>query len=106
MFSLIRRTAGFDSPVVDRSLERLWAPLGMSTIKLSSGMKYEVAHEFGPGRVLVNYEGLFVLVDRDPQTGEWDLSGEPARPDEKPVIEALIEPMRDKSILVVKKDEE
>lgn len=78
----------------------------MSTVKLPGGVEYEVAHFFGDSRALVKYEGLFVLVDRDPQTGEWDLSGEPARNDEeKRIIAELTIPMEDQSIVTVTKEE-
>ena len=75
--------------------------LGMSiTI---DGKDYEVAHSFSPERAIVNYDGLYVLVDRNAD-GSWALSGEPARDDEKPVLEALTAPMNDQSILNVLKD--
>lgn len=68
------------------------------------GKLYEVAHEFNPARAIINYDGVFVLVDKNAD-GTWDLSGEPAREDEKPILEALIKPFEDQTIVTVTKDE-
>lgn len=79
----------------------LSAFLGM-TITLD-GQDYEVAHKFSESRVLVNYCGLYTFADKATD-GTWELSGEPARQDEKPVLEALLAPTLDQSILTVTKD--
>lgn len=42
----------------------------------------ELLHEFGPVRGLVNFEGVYVLVDRK-SIDDWELSGIPARTDEE-----------------------
>ena len=72
-------------------------------ITLMDGKEYEVAHAFSPTRAIINYDGLFALVDQ--MGGQWDLSGEPARDDEKPILTALLAPTMDQSILTVTKDE-
>lgn len=52
------------------------------------GQAYDVVHSFGPARKIVNYDGLFVLVDIDP-TGAAMLSGQPANADEAKVLATL-----------------
>jgi len=69
-----------------------------------NGTEYEVIRQFNENRALVNYEGLAVLVDRDPQSGTWDLSGQPANPDEEQVIKDFQAPMNDKTVLDIEKD--
>lgn len=58
-------------------------------IQLTDGNSYEVAHDFHNGRAIIIYEGLYVLVDQI-QDGRFELSGEPARDSEKPVLNALV----------------
>lgn len=76
----------------------------MGDVKLPGGVYYDVAHFFSEVRAVIVYEGLYVLVDMDPATGEWDLSGEPARPDEKSVLEELTASMKDRSVVTVTKE--
>ena len=64
------------------------------------GKQYSVAHRFGPTRCLVSYDGLYVFVDQAPD-GTWDLSGQPATPEEMPILEALNAPLNDKSVVTV-----
>lgn len=61
----------------------------MNTLKLTDGKEYQVAHAFGPDRAIIVYDGLFVLVDRI-STGDYELSGEPARAEEAPILNALV----------------
>lgn len=68
------------------------------------GVAYSVVHSFGDARVIINYEGLYVFADKNPD-GTWDLSGEPARENEKPVLEALLAPTMDQTIVTVTKNE-
>lgn len=75
----------------------------MNMISLSDGKQYMIVHAFNEARVIIDYDGLFVLVDNDPQTG-WELSGEPANQDEKPVLATLTASMKDKSKVIVVKD--
>lgn len=67
------------------------------------GKDYEVVHSFSENRCLVNYDGLFVLVDQN-SMGEWDLSGEPANAEEKVVIADATASMNDVSILKITKE--
>ena len=63
-------------------------------IKLDTGDACEVIHEFGPSRAIVVFGGAYVLVDRvDADT--YELSGEPARENEKPILKALVDAMKD-----------
>jgi hypothetical protein len=64
------------------------------------GKTYGVAHAFSDVRAIIDFDGLFVFVDRNPD-GTWDLSGVPARQDEKPVLAELVAPMRDQSVVKV-----
>lgn len=64
------------------------------------GTQYKVAHLFDETRAIISYDGLYVLVDRLPN-GTWELSGEPARANEKPVLNALVAPMLDKTTVTV-----
>lgn len=57
-------------------------------VVLDSGDKCKVLHEFHPGRLIVDYDGLCVLVDE--VGGTWMLSGRPATASEKPVLNALV----------------
>lgn len=66
------------------------------------GKTYTVAHAFGDSRALIDFDGLYVFVDKFPD-GTWELSGEPARESEKPVLKALTDPMNDQSVLTVTK---
>lgn len=73
------------------------------TITLTDGKDYEVAHTFSEGRVLISYDGLYSFADRAGD-GTWDLSGEPARPEEKPVLAALLAPTMDQSVVTITKE--
>ena len=70
---------------------------------LVSGRTYNIAHAFGPSRVIIDYEGVFVFVDQN-SDGTWDLSGIPASENEKPFLVALVGP--DKLIVTVTPPEE
>lgn len=60
------------------------------------GKEYTVAHQFSADRCLIDFEGVYVFCDRY-SDGVWELSGEPAREHEKPVLAALVAPMLDKT---------
>lgn len=64
------------------------------------GKSYKVAHLFDEKRCLVEYEGLYVFADKA-FDGTWELSGEPARENEKPVLAAFLNPMLGKTIVTV-----
>lgn len=68
------------------------------------GKSYRVAHQFNESRVIIDFDGAYVFADRWPD-GTWDLSGEPAREDEKPILAALLAPTMDKTVVTVIKDE-
>lgn len=73
----------------------------MSNESLSMGVQpYEVAHSFSDKRKIINYDGLYVLVDRA-DDGTWDLSGTPANHDEMIVLKELTAKMNDQSELNV-----
>jgi hypothetical protein len=57
-----------------------------------AGKMYTLVHDFGMGRAIVDFDGAFVLVDALPN-GDWELSGEPAREDEKPALNKLVATM-------------
>lgn len=67
------------------------------------GKSYKVVHEFRPDRLLIDYDGLFVIVEL--QGGEWDFSGEPANAKEREVLAKFTAPMNDKSVVKVIKDD-
>jgi len=75
----------------------------MDVVTLTDGKTYMVAHAFDSARALINFDGLYVFVDKA-EDGTWDLSGEPARPDEKPILNALLAPTNDKTVVTVIKD--
>jgi hypothetical protein len=79
----------------------------MDTLKIAGDPKfYDVVHTFGDNRAIINYDGLFVLVDRVAGTDQFELSGEPARGEnEKPVLDALVATIKD-SVTVTKSDDE
>ena len=75
---------------------------GMSiTIK---DKEYQLAASLGDSRAFINYEGLFVLVDKD-AGGTWDLSGQPASPEEEVILKKLTELMNDTTLVTVTKNE-
>lgn len=44
-----------------------------------------------PLRGIVNYEGVYIIVDRVSADGwDWEPTGEPDREDEKPILKALV----------------
>jgi hypothetical protein len=76
----------------------------MSQITIS-GKTYEVAHTFTDSRAVIDYDlGAFVLVDKAPD-GTWDLSGQPASPEEEVVVKALNAPTNDVTVTTVTKDD-
>jgi hypothetical protein len=64
------------------------------------GADRAVRHWFGPSRAIVDYEGVFIFVDRNPD-GTWDLSAIPTRADEHEVLDALIKDTLDKTVVKV-----
>jgi hypothetical protein len=59
------------------------------------GKEHDVVHSFGEARAIINFDGVFVFVDRA-FDGVWELSGEPARDgEEKQVLNKLIAPHLD-----------
>lgn len=74
------------------------------TITLPDGKSYDVARSFGDARAIINYEGLFVLVDKD-ATGQWDLSQKPADGLEKSVLVELTADMTDVTVTTITKEE-
>lgn len=61
---------------------------------------YEVEHWFSNARVIIAYQGGHVLADRRGDGG-WDLSGEPARGEEKDVLAKLLGPTMDTTVVTV-----
>ena len=72
-------------------------------IRLTDGNDYEVAYEFESGRKIIVYAGLYVLVD-PVENGEYELSGEPARVDELPILNQLVSTIKD-TLTVIKTNE-
>jgi hypothetical protein len=68
------------------------------------GKLYEVVHTFSENRVIVDYDGLYALADRDAGRGTWDLSGVPATPAESAVLSTFTEEARDVTEVTVTKD--
>ena len=64
-----------------------------------ASISYHVTYPFSEGRVLIDYDGLQVIADKDPTTGTWDLSGTPATPDESRIIEEFIADTRDVTVV-------
>jgi len=60
----------------------------VSTV-LVEGTPRELIHAFGNGRAIVDYFDAFVMMD-ELSDGTFELSGEPAREDEKPVLNKLV----------------
>ena len=73
------------------------------TIELD-GKQYKVMHQFSIDRVVVDYEGLFVIADS--MGADWYLSGIPARDgEEKDVMKKLTAPMEGKTEVTIIKEE-
>jgi hypothetical protein len=64
------------------------------------GKSYEIVHYFSNKRAIIDFDGAFVLVDHV-QNEDWELSGNPAMENEKPILAAFLAPMMDKTILTV-----
>jgi len=49
-------------------------------IKMVSGQEVDTVADFGANRAVIDMdnESIFLIVDRDPNTGLWDESGTPA----------------------------
>lgn len=58
------------------------------SVTLDSGETCKVLHEFRKDRLIVDFDGLCVLVDF--VDGAWMLSGRPATAEEKPVLHQLV----------------
>jgi hypothetical protein len=69
------------------------------------GQTYKIAHTFSDSRVIIDMGGVFAFADKNP-SGTWDLSGLPARESEKSVLNDLLAPTLDQSILTVTPPEE
>ena len=69
-----------------------------------AGQSYHVTYPLSESRVLIDYEGLKVLADKDPSTGTWDLSAAPATPDESRIIEEFIADTKDVTVVKITKD--
>ena len=69
------------------------------------GARYEVVHQFNESRVIVSYQGAFVFADQAAD-GVWELSGIPAREDEKAVLKSFTDPMNDVTVVTVTKPQE
>lgn len=78
---------------------------GMNPLTITIGQtQYVVVAHFGDDRAIINYDGAFVLVDRD-STGQWDLSGQPARlGPEQDTLKALLAQTLDQTVVTVTKD--
>ncbi len=61
-----------------------------NVIRFKDGTRYAIAHDFGNGRVVVNMEGIYAFVKREPGTDYWTEDGEPVRSNEKTIFNALV----------------
>lgn len=67
-------------------------------ITLDTGEECELVRQFTDTRAIILFNDAYVLVDRvDADT--WELSGEPARENEKPTLAALVAAMKDEVIV-------
>lgn len=77
----------------------------MTEITMVDGKTYKVAHFFNDARVLIDYDlGAFVFADKAAD-GTWDLSGQPASPEEEVIVKQLNAPMNDTTVVNIVKDE-
>ncbi len=61
----------------------------------------KVVHDFGTGRGIALYEGVYVMVDALPGLG-WELSGEPARQGlELETLNGLVKPTEGTTVVVI-----
>jgi hypothetical protein len=75
---------------------------GTSRVRIDD-VSYEIVYSFSANRVLILYEGLFVLADRNLDDGVWALSGEPASPEENKIIAGFDRSMQDTTITTATK---
>jgi hypothetical protein len=68
------------------------------------GVQYSLVQKFGDARAIISFDGLFVLVDRNPND-TWDLSGEPANEAEAQVLRALMSGTWDVTTVTVTKND-
>jgi hypothetical protein len=72
----------------------------MTTITLD-GKTYSVKYITNPNRVIIDFDGLFVLADL--VGSSWQFSGVPASLEEGKIIQELCAPMNDKTIVTIEK---
>ncbi len=70
---------------------------------LVEGKSCTVMHRFNENRALVDFDGLYVFADQFAD-GTWELSGEPAREAEKPILKALLDPTNDQDRVTIIKE--
>ena len=69
------------------------------------GVRSRIRSSSGEARCLVEWEGAFAYVDRS-DDGTWDLSGQPASPDELAVLNDCLAGQMDKSVVTITKEGE
>jgi hypothetical protein len=72
---------------------------------LVRGVECRIRYASGEARCLVEWEGAFTFVDRD-ETGTWDLSGQPASPDEIVVLNDCLAGQFNKTVVTATPPEE
>lgn len=65
------------------------------------GAEYAVLCLLTGTRVIIDYGGAVVLADC--VGGSWDLSGDPATPDEQKIIDRILAPEMDTTVVTVTK---
>lgn len=77
-----------------------------ATVKIGQDV-YGVCHAFSDVRVIINYEGAYVLADFVVSSfgKSWELSGEPANPEERAMLEELVQPFEDTTVVTVEAPE-
>ena len=66
------------------------------------GKPYPVVNQIRDDRAIINFDGLFVLVDLT--SGNWELSGQTASLEEGKLIQELCAPTNDKTVVTVTKE--
>jgi hypothetical protein len=68
------------------------------------GVECRIRYASNESRVLVEWESAFTFVDRA-DDGTWDLSGQPASPDELRVLNDFLAGQTDRTVITAMPDE-
>lgn len=83
---------------------KFFGPIGELMKVVIENKEYAVVYDFGNGRVIVDYDGVYVMADRI-QHAQFEFSGEPARQGEElDMLNKLVKDNEGTTVTVTKED--